>query len=471
MAELTIFDKNMNALMSANTLLWIRLSTFNYSDRFEIFQGSDPAAINFFDKELGVPVYNKPVDDTLERINALVPRQTIPFHYFFGLGNGIFFKILLKNSGFKRIVVCEPNLDLIYIVLNLLDFSEEIAAKRFEIAYVPDIDFPYAVYLFSNALAKIYSKLYEFEITCPYYEHFSTQVIEVNKIFVRAIEHCVTGHGNDAKDSLIGIQHHVQNLPLLVRSPKLQQLKNRNTEVAIIISTGPSLAKQLPLLREVAPYATLFSIDASLPILEREGIKPDFVLSIERGEPTSNFYKKTSPEFQKDVIAIFASLAHEETIKACKSDHLILAMRPFGYTRYFDLHEHGYIGIGMSAANMAHDLVYHMGYKTCILIGQDLAFGDDGTSHSSGHIFSQHEVKHKESDLWVERWGGGGVVRTMIYWNMFRNYFEKSIGEIGDKMVTINATEGGARIYGSLELTFREACEKYLDRSKPKSPF
>ncbi|WP_144623442.1 6-hydroxymethylpterin diphosphokinase MptE-like protein, partial [Campylobacter coli] len=39
---------------------------------------------------------------------------------------------------------------------------------------------------------------------------------------------------------------------------------------------------------------------------------------------------------------------------------------------------------GMSVAHMALVLAYHLGHENVILIGQDLAFGKDGSSHSKG---------------------------------------------------------------------------------------
>ncbi len=85
------------------------------------------------------------------------------------------------------------------------------------------------------------------------------------------------------------------NLPEVIKSPSLVDFVNalKNRDTAIIVSTVPSLNKQLPLLKEIAPYATLFCIDASFPILARAGIKPDIVLSLERVDLTAKFYEET----------------------------------------------------------------------------------------------------------------------------------------------------------------------------------
>ncbi|MGE4511077.1 MAG: hypothetical protein AB7D43_08255, partial [Sulfurimonadaceae bacterium] len=101
-------------------------------------------------------------------------------------------------------------------------------------------------------------------------------------------------------------------------------------------------------------------------------------------------------------------------------------------------------------------------------IGQDLAYGEDGKSHASGHVFGEENVKTKENDVWIKGWGGKSEVRTNHTWDMFRKSFEKDIAETKQTMLTINATEGGASIYGTLEIPFSEAIERYVNTKEPK---
>jgi hypothetical protein len=293
-------------------------------------------------------------------------------------------------------------------------------------------------------------------------------MIEINKINVRAIKENVTGLGNDTIDTLIGIEHHIKNLPIMLKGAKYSSLKNQKlSDVAVIVSTGPSLSKQLPLLKEIQDYVTIISVDASMPILEEWGIVPDFVTSLERKSPTAEFFKKTSPEFQKKFTTIHASLQHEEVLKNSYGENL-LVMRPFKYTRYYELDDYGYAGRGMSAANQAYDVAYHMGYKKIVLIGQDLAYANDGKSHAKGHVFGEDEVKEDEN-LYVMAYGGKGVVKTTKVWNMFRGHFENDIAVAKQEGVeTINATEGGARIEGAIERPFSEVVKEIKRVEKRK---
>ena len=141
------------------------------------------------------------------------------------------------------------------------------------------------------------------------------------------------------------------------------------------------------------------------------------------------------------------------------------SFRPFGYTTYFGIDEYGYIGIGMSAANMAYEMVVHSRFKRCIIIGQDLAFGEDGSSHSKDAIYGADEIKPKENKVFVTKYGGGGEVESTTVWKMFLNFYERDIANTPYPLEVINSTEGGARIEGSKEIPFKDAIA-----SIPKEP-
>jgi len=137
--------------------------------------------------------------------------------------------------------------------------------------------------------------------------------------------------------------------------------------------------------------------------------------------------------------------------------------------KYFELHDFGYLGSGMSAANMGYQLAYFMKYNNIVLIGQDLAYADDGKSHSKGHIFTENEVQQKDTDLYVLKYGGDGMIRTTLVWDMFKNYFEKEISEASqNNVVTYNSTEGGAMIKGSIEKPFKDVLEEFVEKKNEK---
>jgi hypothetical protein len=465
-----IYQNNLNALLEVNPVLGAKLALVKPNENFELVQqGDDIINLNIIDKKNKYPVYEtNPLKEIEQKQKEFKKFERYPALFLFGIGNGIFTKLLFSNPTHKKIYVFEPNLEILFIALNIVDLSEEIKSKKLEIIMPQDLTYAKALYIFIHKDVQLFAKTYELQIHSPYYEKFySEEIIKLNKLLLRALKQTIINFGNDTIDTLIGIEHHIKNLPEMIKNPTFKQiLKKKNSEVAIIVSTGPSLAKQLPLLKKIQDYVTIISVDASLPILAKEGIKPDFVTSLERVELTGKFFENTPAEFQKDIIMIHASLQHERVLKNSHGKK-VLVMRPFPYTKYYRLHNYGYLGVGMSAANMAYELAYAMGYKTIALIGQDLAYGEDGNSHAKGHVLGENEVKFKDSDEYVTAYGGKGLIRTSRVWSMFKNFFERDIEYTKESGVkTFNCTEGGARIEGSIEIPFNEFIEKYVPKVK-----
>ena len=468
---MSFYEQNLQSLLRVNPKLASLLFGLKTNKKFEVFvDEKDPLNINIIDVQREMPLYkNVPIQETEEYLQSFMAKyQRYPYLYFFGLGNGVFYKALLVEDTCKRVVVVEPELEIVFMALHFNDFTKELESGRLVLVLASDVTFALASDIFMHPESRIFSKTYQFHALLPYYETVYGEVILIiNRIFLQAIEHAVRGLGNDSTDALIGLQHQVANIDKMVHTPTTLELikKVKNSEVAVIISTGPSLKKQLPLLKTIKDHATLFCIDSSLPILEKEGIKPDIVISLERVIETAKFYTKTSKEFQEDIIYVITSIAHPDLFKEIHAGTLQISMRPFGYTSYFEMPEYGYLGIGMSAANMAYELVFHADFKTCILIGQDLAYGADGTTHSDGHIYGiQEKGKTDQLRYRVPAYGGDGTVETTLTWKLFKNFFESDISYANAKgTATINATEGGARIDGTLEMPFAEAIEKYVD--------
>ncbi|RDU72873.1 DUF115 domain-containing protein [Helicobacter aurati] len=460
--ENSIYQQNLHALSYRDPLLFYKLLEIETNTNYEVFMGSDSANFNIIELASNTPLYQgDPLQENLAVLKQYEVYRYYPYLYAYGLGNGILYRMMLGSEILKRIVVIEPELEIIYIVLNLIDFSEDIFNNRLILLHSPSCNFYMINSLFDmDKFSKIYSKVYDLLLPNVYYEKYQSEIIRINKDFVQAIEHNVVSVGNDTKDAIIGIKQHIENMKYSLFSPSLieihSHLKERDT--AIIVATGPSLYKQLNQLKEIAPYATLFCIDASFPILYKHGIKPDVVFSLERVKESAKFYTDVPKEAQEDVIFSLTSIVHEDTIHAITNGVKQFSFRPFGYTTLFNFYEYGYLGIGMSAANMAYELVVHSKFKRCILIGQDLAFGEDGTSHSKGAVYGENEIKPKEGKIFVERYGGGGVIETTEVWKLFLNFYEKDIANTPYKIEVINATEGGARIRGTIEMPFKEAC-------------
>lgn len=476
----TVYEKNLDALKIRDLKLYKELSSVKENSRYEVFQDENQDNINILDTKENIKFYNNPLSDMKYEKENFEEYIEYDFLYIFGIGNGVVVKELLKNKKHQRIVVVEPNLELLYIALNLFDFSQDIMNRR--LIYILGSDF-----LFSRALnvvnyknSKLYARVFKLHAISKYYEHvYMQEMIKINETFIRALEYNITIAGNSTVDQVLGLKQHLSNIPRMIKGPKFSSFKKaKNSDIAIIVSTGPSLHKQLDLLEEIKDYVTIISVDASMPILEKRGIKPDFVASMERDEESDIFHKKTSQEFQKDINFVCASLQNKSVFNAIKNGTTTLVMRPFPYNAFFDLGDYGYTCSGMSSANMAYEMAIYMDYKKIVFIGQDLAYGKDGSSHSKDHVLGEDFIKdgkmniatpRQYENIELEAYGGKGYVKSIHPWKLFLNGLTQTAEQYMDIVMSINATEGGARIGGTIEMPFKEVVDKYVDRTNKKS--
>ncbi|EAI0821880.1 DUF115 domain-containing protein, partial [Campylobacter jejuni] len=426
-------------------------------------------------------LYQDPIKELQTMLNTYNDKYLLyPVLYFYGFGNGVLFKALLQNKNHQHIVVFEKDIEIIWIMFHILDFSHELQNARLIVLNTNKLEIQDYNELCSFKPFFQFSRIYFLELMSHYYERFHEDVLELNKKLAENFKNSIVSHGNDPLDALQGIEQFVYNLPQMITHPSYKELLSKRkgiSDTAIIVSTGPSLTKQLPLLKKYASKATIFCADSSYPILAKHGIKPDYVLSLERIPLTSEFFNNDFGEFDKDIMFIVKSVTHPHTIKYLQKNNraFILVSTYASFIQYLKLDYFGYFNMGKSVANMSYLLTEYLNYKNIILIGQDLAYAKDGFSHTKDYKNLDKHEGHFQRDkgkFQCLAYGGNGKVESSRIWTMFRLIFENDINYFQKlfNITTYNCTEGGARIEGTIEKPFLWACENLLDKDLNK-PF
>ncbi|EOH7027229.1 motility associated factor glycosyltransferase family protein, partial [Campylobacter jejuni] len=426
-------------------------------------------------------LYENVIDELNTMLNTYNDKYLLyPVLYFYGFGNGILFKALLQNKNHQHIVVFEKDIEIIWIMFHILDFSNELQSARLMVLNTNKLEIQDYNELCSSKPFFQFSRIYFLELMSHYYERFHEDILGLNKKLAENFKNSIVSHGNDPKDALQGIEQFVYNLPQMITHPSYKELLSKRkgiSDTAIIVSTGPSLTKQLPLLKKYASKATIFCADSSYPILAKHGIKPDYVLSLERIPLTSEFFNNDFGEFDKDIMFIVKSVTHPHTIKYLQKNNraFILVSTYASFIQYLKLDYFGYFNMGKSVANMSYLLTEYLNYKNIILIGQDLAYAKDGFSHTKDYKNLDKHEGHFQRDkgkFQCLAYGGNGKVESSEIWTMFRLIFENDINYFQKlfNITTYNCTEGGARIEGTIEKPFLWACENLLDKDLNK-PF
>ncbi|EAV9751511.1 motility associated factor glycosyltransferase family protein, partial [Campylobacter jejuni] len=411
-----LFNKNIEAL--SNILLKESLKEIK-SSKFELILGKDNLDINLKDTSDNTFLYENAIDELNSMLNTYNDKYLLyPVLYFYGFGNGILFKALLQNKNHQHIVVFEKDIEIIWIMFHILDFSHELQSARLMILQTSSLDIEFFSNFCSSKPFFQFSRIYFLELMSHYYERFHEDILGLNKKLAENFKNSIVSYGNDPLDALQGIEQFVYNLPQMITHPSYKELLSKRkgiSDTAIIVSTGPSLTKQLPLLKKYASKATIFCADSSYPILAKHGIKPDYVCMLERDEIVAECFNNDFGEFDKDIVFIVKSVTHPHTIKYLQKNNraFILVSTYASFIQYLKLDYFGYFNMGFSVAHMNFLLTIHLKYKNIILIGQDLAYAKDGQTHSQGFIHANLHNGDYERDLdkfSTTAYGGNGKV-------------------------------------------------------------
>ncbi|EDI8522580.1 DUF115 domain-containing protein [Campylobacter jejuni] len=468
-----LFNKNIEAL--SNILLKESLKEIK-SSKFELILGKDNLDINLKDTSDNTFLYENVIDELNSMLNTYNDKYLLyPVLYFYGFGNGILFKALLQNKNHQHIVVFEKDIEIIWIMFHILDFSNELQSARLMILQTSSLDIEFFSNFCSSKPFFQFSRIYFLELMSHYYERFHEDILGLNKKLAENFKNSIVSHGNDPLDALQGIEQFVYNLPSMITHPSYKELLSKRkgiSDTAIIVSTGPSLTKQLPLLKKYASKATIFCADSSYPILAKHGIKPDYVCMLERTEITAEFFNNDFWEFDKDVIFICAGVVHPKAIEYLKGRNLVITQKVLAFPYYINLKDFSYAAVGLSVAHTLSYLATYLSHKNIIFIGQDLAYAENGNSHPDDYQNSANYESQMYEHILTTAYGGNGKVETHSIWLLFKNWFENEMIPNTRKMgiTTYNCTEGGARIEGAIEKPFLWACENLLDKDLNK-PF
>ncbi|SUW82786.1 motility associated factor glycosyltransferase family protein [Campylobacter helveticus] len=465
-------EKNLNAL--ENQTLKLELRGIKHTHIKPVF-GKDSLELNFSNLEGGGVMYQNPLVELKQSLEFYNEQFAFyPVLYFYGFGNGLLFKALLQNPHHKHIVVFEENLELLWLCLSLIDFSKELEEERLIIYHQSNNMILRELCTKEPFLT--YAKTCILHLGAKYYENFQQDYERLELDLQETFSQAMFSKGNNLEDALQGVGHFIHNLPQILNHPSAKEFLSKRQNIAktsIIVSTGPSLIKQLPLLKKYREKALVFCADSAYPILARHNIKPDFVCMVERSDFTAEFFKHDFGDFDEGICFILKSVVHPNALKYMEQykRNYIVFNETLPFIKAFRLDAFALHYGGPSVANLAFVLSLCLKVRNIILIGQDLSYDESGFSHPKDYQHGQN-YESESKKFSVLAYGGEGFVETNLYWNMFKHSFEADILE-AKKWLDIqifNATEGGVRIEETTEKSFKQCCEELL-KEELKRPF
>ncbi|EOZ2213645.1 6-hydroxymethylpterin diphosphokinase MptE-like protein [Campylobacter coli] len=466
---MTILEKNIQALLSGvNEPLGNKLLNFIQNktcSRFNIDEN-----LNIYDKTHNVFMYEN-LEEELNFFYQSILEKTprYPFVCIYGIGNALLIKNLSKH--YKHLFVFESEIELFILALSTIDLSEELCSGKIYLVDIEEerVDIQLLI-LFDMKDMFEYLSLYEMFVNNSFYKQFCEKTwCETDEFCKKNIEIVIRDSGLNSNLSFQSYFHFLQNIPSMLESIPFQRIlsqRKNKFDNAIVVSAGPSLAKQLPLLKACQDKAVIFCADGALSMLEKEGIVPDYVTNLDFTDLAMKFFQNKE---NKTSLNILSCATHPNVAHSLKAENCMIVLRNKALYQRFNFNDFGYIDTGTHVSHFSYTLALALGFKNIIMIGQDLAFDEEGNSHSKGFDFGEKFSGEENIDkLKIPAYAGKGEVLTHTTWNDYRIKLEYLFACNDQKAKFYNATEGGARINFTEELSFKECCEKLLTKFKPK---
>ncbi|EIE6876179.1 motility associated factor glycosyltransferase family protein, partial [Campylobacter jejuni] len=426
--------------------------------------------LNIFDKTHNVFMYEnleEEINFFYQSILEKTPRY--PFICIYGIGNALLIKNLAKH--YKHLFVFESEIELFILALSTIDLSEELKVYKVVLfdCVAKDLEIQIAM-IFDQQSILEYLSLYEMFISSHYYlKYYETSILSLNELCIKSASVAIRNADITCFLPLLTHGQFLQNIPSMLESIPFQRIlsqRKNKFENAIVVSAGPSLAKQLPLLKAYQDKAVIFCADGALSMLEKEGIIPDYVTNLDFTDLAMKFFQNKE---NKTSLNILSCATYPNIVRSLNAENCMIVLRNKALYQRFNLNDFGYIDTGTHVSHFSYTLALALGFKNIIMIGQDLAFDKEGNSHSKGFDFGEKFSGEENIDkLKVPAYAGKGEVLTHITWNDYRIKLEYLFACNDQKAKFYNATEGGARINFTEELSFKECCEKFLTKEKPK---
>lgn len=396
--------------------------------------------------------------------------QPYEMYFVFGFADGRSIKKLLeKCDATNLLVVGIPDMEAFAVAISCFDFCNLWEDDRVKLVF-PEIVFDTETFI-QYAVDYTRIKLLEFCILPGYDILYHEMCEQYMDIVLDRMKNVIVNKSTQLSFNRLVPQRILSNTKRMIMHSNIRQLQMalKNYDLrnipAIIVSAGPSLDQNIHLLKEARGRALIIAVDASVRAVMQAGVRPDLLCSID---------PKSPERFLTDVNL-------DDVYWACNQMSNSLLLKKYGkhifyYGSYRSIWENelekqlGYefpkIATGGSVSTEAFMLSLYLGFRTIILIGQDLAF-TGGVSHTKGigNALGDNDAYIKKRHLVEVEGIDGTMLQTDFQMWFYKQWFEKMIRINQNRIRVIDATEGGARIEGTELMTLREAIDIYCTQN------
>lgn len=399
-------------------------------------------------------LYNeKPI---LEKWYNQFKKQNYRSRYLlFGFGNGMYVRKILDNVGPEAvIIVFEPSAEIFRTAMEEFDLADILENEQVHLLLEG---------ISETRMRDLLGKYFGSEdmegSILRYYLNYQLIFPEQYEQFQEAIRFHVNRLGaNKTLMQRMGVAYFdntMANYPYIIKQKSLIDLSRKLPKniPAILVSAGPSLDKNVEELKRAKNKSFILAVDAAAKVLVKHHILPDAVITIDALKLYQHF---TETEVQH--IPLIANPHCSRGIMcAHKGDKYFLQDDNTHLRSVFDKFNKMVVDIdgGGSVATYGYALLERLQFKTIILVGQDLAYTNNRT-HSTDTVRGEMNLNIFDKDTLLVEDIYGNMITTSYEFQIYQDWFEEEL-RVNSEYRVIDATEGGAKIKGTIIKTLAEA--------------
>lgn len=381
----------------------------------------------------------------------------------FGLGDGQVVRRVLSDQCPVRVcIVYEPSVDILIAVLEQYDLRDILASSDLELI-VQGMNEQMAETILQSRVNYMNWKTFAI-ISMPVYDHVFPEELQVCYEWYHSCLLVGKGSMTTVIDfAKSGLRNGIKAQKWMIESYAADQLVGRFPEdiPCIVVAGGPSLKKNVQYLREAKGKACIIAVDSVLKYLLDQGIVPDYTCTVD-AEKSAVYFED---DRLKGIPVFLSTISSSPMLETLKEFRPIYFMNTISY---YDIlmkkSGHSFLSFdgGGSVATVVFRLALELQFHTIIIVGQDLAYTNMESHAGTGKVTEDELMRYTMYD--VEGYYGD-VVSAPGDFKLYIDWYRRIIPMYADTHTIINATEGGAKLQGAIQLPLKDAIDRYCTGS------
>lgn len=440
--------------------------------------------LKLIDKDKSIYLHSKydPIREAELIIDQLEEREKIDEDkhiIFYGIGLGYHVMSLLKRYPKIEFSLYEPSIDVLRYYLNEFSLNHLPLKQLITIQSENEDD---GLDSFFNSIITMVNKE---SIICelpPYQKAYAVEYEWFLNKFRNAIKNKRGAIHTNYAFKKRWILNSVINLKEVLNTPNIL-IENNDVfkdKTAVLVSAGPSLDYEIQNLKNIKDngLAYIFTVGSAINTLIHHEIYPDAMCAYDPTERSQLVFKKVNDMGITSIPMIFGSSVVFETLQNYQGHKYHMITSQDSISNYFLRDSNGLkidqVTDAPSIAVVTLELLYKLGFKEIILVGQNLAYLDN-KDYAEGIEYQKTIDAEKEKGIFyqdiqkVDKEKGtattidvfGNEVATSDGFINIKNAMEIYINNFN--IAVINTTKGGAHIEGTVYMEMDQVLKEKLN--------